>query len=302
MAKIIITRYWIAVGCIVLLFIEKDVDPTVGSNKQKNRNMEKKMLKPNYGNWIPKTLMRILYAVAAVLAVVVLGVVHYYPAGWLIAIASVLFVAVLSVCLYMQLCRHSLSFTGGGVMAKIHGYLLDHLNWDGQGRLLDIGCGSGALSIRCAKKFGEARITGIDYWGMGWDYAQQQCERNAEIEGVAERTHFQKGDASRLDFADESFDAAVSNFVFHEVRSQPDKQQLVREALRVVRKGGAFAFLDLFAAERIYGNIGVLIDALKAEGIAEIHYIPKLEKTDLLPAYMSTPWMMWGVGMIYGRK
>lgn len=79
-------------------------------------------------------------------------------------------------------------------MGKMHQNLVDHMEWDEKGKLLDIGCGAGALTIRCAKKYP---------------------------------------------------DAAVSNFVFHEVRTQPDKRQVVREALRVVKKGGSFAFQDM---------------------------------------------------------
>jgi len=37
-----------------------------------------------------------------------------------------------------------------------------------------------------------------------------------------DRTKFQKADASDLPFNNEEFDAIVSNFVFHEVRSVKD--------------------------------------------------------------------------------
>ena len=93
------------------------------------------------------------------------------------------------------------------------------------GKLLDIGCGAGALTNRCAKLFPRAELTGMDYWGAEWSYAKDQCEKNARAEGVADRVKFQKGDAAHLDFPDGTFDAAVSNFVFHEVRSEKDKRK-----------------------------------------------------------------------------
>ena len=93
----------------------------------------------------------------------------------------------------------------------------------------------------------------MDYWGAEWSYAKDQCEKNARAEGVADRVIFQKGDAAHLDFPDGTFDAAVSNFVFHEVRSEKDKRKIVREALRVVKKGGSFAFQDLFSQESCTG-------------------------------------------------
>ena len=79
-----------------------------------------------------------------------------------------------------------------------------------------------------------------------WEYSKAVCERNAEIEGVAGRMNFQKASAAALPFEDEHFDAAVRNLVFHEVGDVINKRELLREALRVVKRGGAFAFQDLF--------------------------------------------------------
>ena len=66
-----------------------------------------------------------------------------------------------------------------------------------------------------AKRFPAARVPGIDYWAGKWEYSRAVCERNATIEGVADRVNFQKASASALPFEAGSFDAAVSNLVFH---------------------------------------------------------------------------------------
>ena len=141
----------------------------------------------------------------------------------------------------------------------------------------------------------------MDYWGAEWSYAKDQCEKNARAEGVADRVKFQKGDAAHLDFPDGTFDAAVSNFVFHEVRSEKDKRKIVREALRVVKKGGSFAFQDLFSQEKLYGDMNEFVEELKAEGIAEVHYIPHVEKQGFIPRFVQAPWMLSGVGLLYGK-
>ncbi len=259
------------------------------------------MKQPNYGNWIPQTLMQILWGVTLLLAVLCLLCRFLLrlplPAGLLL----VLTLLAAAMTLYMQLCRRAFSFTGGGVMGDIHKALLSHLSWDGKGRLLDIGCGSGALTILCAKTWPGAEITGMDYWSREWNYAKEQCEENARIEQVSPIT-FRQGDASKLPFPDESFDAAVSNFVFHEVRTQPDKRQVVREALRVVKKGGAFAFHDLFEQKQIYGDMEELIRQLQSESITEIHYLPHTENLDCIPKYVRAPWLLSGLGMLYGVK
>ncbi len=196
----------------------------------------------NYGNWIPATILRISYGCTVAFLLLFFFSAFCWNNFWAAVIAGLLALAAVVIAVFMQVCHHTFSFAGGGLMGEIHQFLIDHLDWDGHGTLLDIGCGAGALTNRCAKQFPEATLQGMDYWGMGWDYAKEQCERNAEIEGVADRVTFSKGDASKLDFADESFDAAVSNFVFHEGKTQPDKREVVREALRVVKKRWCFCF------------------------------------------------------------
>src|SRR5699024_2112796 len=96
-------------------------------------------------------------------------------------------------------------------------------------------------------------ITGMDYWGVAYGYGQAMCEKNAESEGVAARCRFQHGDANRLDFPDESFDAVVSNYVYHNITGA-DKRALLRETLRVLKKGGVFAMNDNMRP-RAYGDM-----------------------------------------------
>ena len=143
----------------------------------------------------------------------------------------------------------------------------------------------------------------MDYWGAEWSYAKEQCEQNVKAEGLNDRIHFEKGDAAHLDFDTESFDAVVSNFVFHEVHSAKDKRDVVREALRVVKKGACFSFQDMFSQKSLYGDMDAFVEQLKKEGISEIHYIGNLEKKlDFIPKYARTPWMISGMGILYGRK
>lgn len=124
--------------------------------------------KPDYGNWIPMPFMRILYSVSAVLLLFTAVSVLAHWSFIITLVAGVLLLASLTVTIYMQVCRNAFSFERGGLMGEIHQFLIDHLDWDGHGRLLDIGCGAGALTIRCARKFTEASLIGIDYWGFGW--------------------------------------------------------------------------------------------------------------------------------------
>lgn len=259
--------------------------------------------KTNYGNWVPEKMLTLCYVGAAVFAVAagVTGLaLHLAVPTWVLGILALI---CLIYGIYMHACHELFAFGKGNMMANVHQHLVDHLDWDGEGTLLDIGCGAAALTIRCAKAFPHAVLTGMDYWGAEWNYAKEQCESNAKAEGVAGRITFQKGDAAHLDYPDETFDAAVSNFVFHEVRSAKNKRDVVKEALRVVKKGGVFSFQDMFSQKALYGDMEEFVEELKKEGITEVHYIGNLEKKlDFIPGYATTPWMISGMGILYGRK
>ena len=259
--------------------------------------------KANYGNWVPGKALYMLFGAAVILGVIAVIAQAGFHKPVIAVIVGVIGVLVLAEAVYMLICHETFAFGKGNMMAGVHEHLVKHLDWNGEGTLLDIGCGAAALTVRCAKAFPKAQITAMDYWGAEWSYAKEQCEKNARIEGVSNRISFQKGDAAKLDFADETFDAAVSNFVFHEVRTAKDKRDVVKEALRVVKKGGVFSFQDMFSQKALYGDMEQFIRELRAEGISEIHYIGNLEKKlDFIPGFVTTPWMISGMGIIYGRK
>ena len=259
----------------------------------------------DYGNWVPAAMMGMLWGMTAGFAVITAVLLIFLKMKIPGIICIVITAAVLCMTVYMQICRNIFDFNGGGVMGAIHQFLVDHFHWDKnrEGTIIDIGCGAGALTNRVAKTFPNIRVKGIDFWGAEWSYAKEQCEKNAKIEGVADRVSFQKGDAARLEFADETFDGAVSNFVFHEVKSVSDKRGVVKEALRVVKKGGVFAFQDMFGQKALYGDMNEFVYELKKSGVVtEIYYIANIEGQDFVPNFVTAPWMIKDAGLIYGIK
>ncbi len=267
------------------------------------KNISPHPSKPEYANWISRRLPLTLGVIAAVFALAAVLVLCLTPLFWLgaVLIAAALLFCALAV--YMGCARSALSYSGGQVQSKVLdgviGYL-DTLHWNGSGKLLDIGCGSGAMSVKLAQKYPHAQITGMDYWGPGWEFSQKLCENNAQAEGVSQRVSFEQGDAAHLRYADATFDAAVSNFVFHEVRSQPDKHALILEALRVLKPGACFVFEDVFFAKSHYGDITSFIDALRPY-VQEIHFVD-MRRPAYAPAYLSTPFVLGQMGLIYGIK
>ena len=96
------------------------------------------------------------------------------------------------------------------------------------------------------------------------------CEKNAKAERVS-NVSFAKGDATALEFPDETFDAVTSNYVYHNITGA-DKQALLRETLRVLKKGGTFAIHDIMSPIR-YGNMQRFIAELKKEGYEKVELI-----------------------------
>ena len=201
--------------------------------------MEKKEINgdtcPDYGNWVSAKLLRMFAGVlavclAALAATFLPGVPGSIGCGWLWAVRATLALLCCATAAMLGLFGRAHRAFARGLSAHIVDYVAGKLDTGMSGRVLDIGCGSGALSVAVAKRCTAAQVTGIDYWGPRWGYGKQQCERNATLEGVSRRTTFMQGDAAALPFADGTFDAAVSNFVFHEVKTQPDKKQVIAEA------------------------------------------------------------------------
>ena len=246
---------------------------------------------PEYGNWVSTKLiygsiaMTIpFFALSLVFSVFVFGVIPF-----LLSFA------------YFAYARYVFSQRGGNLQARIRNLVVEHLDWDGEGKGLDIGCGNAPLAIELAKRYPNAHMTGIDYWGGLWEYSKAVCERNAEIEGVAGRVSFQKASAAALPFGDGYFDAAVSNLVFHEVGDVKDKRELIREALRVVKKGGPFAFQDLFLLKRHFGDIDNLVAIMQSWGVEEVAFADT-SNSDFIPKALRLPFMVGRIGIIHGKK
>ena len=247
--------------------------------------------KPDYGNWVSK---KFIY-VPGIIGIVFLGLV-FLSLWWVLP--ALLFLAVAA---YFGYARYRFSSHGGDIQGQIRALVLEHLDWEGTGQALDIGCGNATLAIALAQKYPRAAVTGIDYWGGNWEYSQAVCERNAQLEEVGERTTFQKASASKLPFEDETFDAAVSNLTFHEVGDSADKRDVIREALRVIKKGGKFAFQDLFLMKPVYGEPQELLETIRSWGIEKVEFI-ETRRADFIPTALKLPFMVGTLGLIVGTK
>jgi phosphatidylethanolamine/phosphatidyl-N-methylethanolamine N-methyltransferase len=151
-------------------------------------------------------------------------------------------------------------------------------------KILEVGVGTGLSLPACAR---HVDYTGIDLSQKMLDRARQRVD-SLQLPNV----QLQKMDATRLEFADDSFDRVLAAYFISTV---PDPVGVIQEMKRVCRPGGYLVFLNHFLSENwlIAGvekilsplcyRIGFktdleLWDLMDASGLE----VDRLEKTDFL--------------------
>lgn len=263
-------------------------------------------MKPNYKNWMPKGMILEFLGGAVLFLVLffVFGVSDILEDGTWKTVLKIVFLALSIIAalasVWMYLMYRAFSYDGKRQMAKkiIDGVAV-YVTLPQGGKGLDVGCGSGALTIACAKRNPQAKMVGIDRWGVDYaSYSLPLCQDNAKAEGV-NNTHFEKGNALKLDFADETFDAVTSNYVYHNIPSR-NRQAILLETLRILKKGGCFAIHDIFSKVN-YGDMQAFVKQLKDMGYEKVELIDTTKGKFMSP--WEAKWMtLSGSAILYGKK
>lgn len=233
-------------------------------------------MKPDYKNWVPKNMLYLLAFSATLSYVITFFLQQRLQAGTIKNIFSLFFliIAIILTAIFVWMMRmyRAFSYKGKRKLSRdiIEG-LAKYVEVPENGLALDVGCGSGALTIAVAKKNPTAKIIGVDRWGKEYSsFSQKLCEDNAKAEEVC-NVEFRAGDASKLDYPDESFDAITSNYVYHNIITM-NRQELLLETLRLLKKGGTFAIHDIFSTGK-YGDMQSFIKKLKDIGYENVQLI-----------------------------
>jgi SAM-dependent methyltransferase len=182
-----------------------------------------------------------LLAISAVTAVLSVAAVALVQAGLFGAAAAAAF----AFLLLLSILGFSIHTTRRGKFL-VWREILDELNLRGDERVLDVGCGRGAVLTMLAERLARGRVVGIDLWtadqsGNGLEAA----ERNLFAEGVHERCEIVTGDMRSMPFPSASFDVVVSSLAVHNVPTREGRDQAIREIARVLTPGGRLAVVDL---------------------------------------------------------
>lgn len=104
-------------------------------------------------------------------------------------------------------------------------------------QVLDLGCGTGTLTILIKQTHPDAEVVGFD--------ADPQILEIARAKANHEKVKivFDQGMAYHLPYPDESFDRVLSSLVIHHLTDE-DKRRTIKQVHRVLRAGGEFHVFD----------------------------------------------------------
>jgi ubiquinone/menaquinone biosynthesis C-methylase UbiE len=109
-----------------------------------------------------------------------------------------------------------------------------------QGKILDVGLGTGLILREMAQepKYAGYHFTGIDYYPD----MVEKARKKVEDDNLGHRIDVQQGDASKLNFPDNSFDVVLSRATIHHLADPTDA---LREKYRVLKPGGICLIHDI---------------------------------------------------------
>lgn len=131
-----------------------------------------------------------------------------------------------------------------GQEARLNRWLAQQVELPSKSRVLDIGCGTGLLTVRIAEQHPQAAVVGID--------ASKPMVDVATRKRTMANCYFQQALGEDLPFPDSHFELVTSALFFHHVDREL-KQRTLQEIHRVLKPGGILLIADM---DRPYTALG----------------------------------------------
>jgi len=142
-------------------------------------------------------------------------------------------------------------------VGRLHRRLLEQADIAAGSRVLEIGCGTGNLSILAKRLNPAADVTGIDPDPRALARAHRKAQRSRVV------VRFDLAYSEQLPFPDASFDRVLSALMLHHLDSNA-KVPALREVCRVLKPGGSLHLADFDAGDHARGLHGFLASLLHA--------------------------------------
>ena len=172
---------------------------------------------------------------------------------------------VLALGLFTLLSGLSFVYTTRRGKLEIWAGLVHDLTLTGTERVLDLGCGRGAVLVLAAKRVPLGRAVGLDLWHRADQTGNtaDATRRNLDDEGVEGQSRLTTADMRALPFADATFDLVVSSLAIHNISDADGRHAAVAEAFRVLRPRGRLLVAD-------FRSTNEYVDALRTLGATDI--------------------------------
>lgn len=121
--------------------------------------------------------------------------------------------------------------------ARAHRQLVDQAHLHAGQRVLEIGCGTGNLTILVKTLHPGVDVVGLDPDPKALDRARRKADRQRAS------VQLDRGFSDELPYPDQSYDRVLSALMFHHLL-RDEKQRTLHEIRRVLRPGGSLHLLD----------------------------------------------------------
>jgi len=196
--------------------------------------------KPKYG-WYVKNLILFFNIIGSFgLIVLIIGL---NILGMLGVILSIISITLIVLFLWPGIGLAAMNIIIDKENSEVEG--MDILSKIQSPRVLDIGCGTGRTAIKIARSLPKGgHLNGIDIYNVNAISGNSLAtvKRNAELEGVSDKSTFQYGSATEIPFEDNKFHIVNLSSVLHEVHDYEGKERAMKEIHRVLKPKG-FLFI-----------------------------------------------------------
>jgi len=137
-----------------------------------------------------------------------------------------------------------------GLEDRISNRIIGQMTLPRSAHVLDVGCGTGTLSIRIARRLSDdpgSYVYGLDAASKMLDVARRKAHGLSNI-------RFDHAAAEVLPYPDSSFDAVLSTFFFHHIDLEL-KAKVMAEVYRTLKPHGKFVIVDVDKPTNLFGTV-----------------------------------------------